>query len=96
MLYVYNMTDKYFLNTCSGRQCFLTANQIVHLTKIRVVKSQVAMLVVSSATLKFVYVFLIWTNILPLNKQNKLNLAISLKVIPQYCTGHPVLRIKIT
>ena len=31
------------------------------------------------------------------NKQtNKLNLAISLKVIPQYCTGHPVLRIKIT
>ena len=54
------------------------------------------MLVVSSATLKFVYVFLIWTNILPLNKQNKLNLAISLRVIPQYCTGHPVLRIKIT
>ena len=30
-----------------------------------------------------------------LNKQNKLNLAISLKVVPQYCTGHPVLRIKI-
>ena len=30
-----------------------------------------------------------------LNKQNKLNFAISLKVIPQYCTGHPVLRIKI-
>ena len=28
--------------------------------------------------------------------RNKLNLAISLKVIPQYCTGHPVLRIKIT
>ena len=60
------MTDKYFLNTCSGRQCFLTTNQIVHPTKIRVFKSQVAMLVVSSATLKFVYVFLIWTNILPL------------------------------
>ena len=37
-----------------------------HLTKIRVVKSQVAMLVVSSATLKFVNVFLIQTNILPL------------------------------
>ena len=66
MLFVYNMTDKYFINTCSGRQCFLIANQIVHLTKIRVVKSQVAMLVVSSATLKFVYVFLIQTNILPL------------------------------
>ena len=46
MLFVYNMTDKYFLNTCFGRQCFLIANQIVHLTtnnqsKIRVVKSQV-------------------------------------------------------
>ena len=27
---------------------------------------------------------------------NKLNLAISLKEIPQYCTGHPVLRKKIT
>ena len=50
------------------------------------------MLVVSSATLKFVYVFLINYY---LNKQNKLNLAISLKVIPQYCTGHPVLRMKI-
>ena len=24
------MTDKYFLNTCSGRQCFLIANQIAH------------------------------------------------------------------
>ena len=31
-----------------------------------------------------------------LNKKNKLNLAISLNVIPQYCTGHPVLSIKIT
>ena len=31
-----------------------------------------------------------------LNKQTKLNITISLKVIPQYCTGHPVLRIKIT
>ena len=30
-----------------------------------------------------------------LNKQNKLNLAISLKVIPHYYTGHPLLRIKI-
>ena len=67
MLFVYNMTDKYFINTCSGRQCFLIANQIVHLTKIRVVKSQVAMLVVSSATLKFVYVFLIQTNIFSIN-----------------------------
>ena len=45
---------------------FPNSQSIVHLTKIRVVKSQVAMLVVSSATLKFVYVFLIWTNILPL------------------------------
>ena len=59
MLFVYIMTDKYFLSTCFGRQCFLIANQIVHLTKIRVVKSQVAMLLVSLATLKFVYVFLI-------------------------------------
>ena len=50
------------------------------------------MLVVSSATLTFVYVFLINYY---LNKQNKLNLAISLKVIPQYYTGHPLLRIKI-
>ena len=44
MLFVYSMTDKYFLNTCFGRQCFLIANQIVHLifqSKIRVVKSQV-------------------------------------------------------
>ena len=30
------------------------------------------------------------------NELNKLNLAISPKDIPQYCTGHPVLRIKIT
>ena len=30
MLFVYKMTDKYFLNTCSGRQCFLIANQIAH------------------------------------------------------------------
>ena len=29
-------------------------------------------------------------------KTNKLKLTISLKVIPQYCTGHPVLRIQIT
>ena len=39
MLFVYNMADKYFLNTCSGQQCFLIANQIAHLTTNKPIKS---------------------------------------------------------
>ena len=39
MLFVYIMTDKYFLNTCFGRQCFLIANQIVHLTTNKPIKN---------------------------------------------------------
>ena len=43
MLFVYNMADKYFLNTCSGQQCKanpgLIANQIAHLTTNKPIKS---------------------------------------------------------
>ena len=46
MLFIYNLSDIDFLNTCSGRQCLLIANEIVYLTthtpiKIRVKEGQV-------------------------------------------------------